>query len=1525
MIIITRRHLRFLSVALFFISLFLTTSFTQAQEDDYDVSTVSIHDTEYTRTGSIFEIDFQITNDEAVQPGVRYGVLLRQHTEGGQITADEYAEAETITLGPKESLARHITYAAPKVLDGLFTLYVVAKNSDGFTLATTKVADAAMNREETIGAHINIASCYLTHAGDTSGTRYSLTDTPRIQSGDVLTSHCMVENVSGATLEIFPRTTTYRRSVFGETVTAPLAEEDSIVLNVGESREIATALPAAGDPQTYVTALAYGYESNSVMYRYTVEGGSGAIQNVRLDKDGYARGDTALVSLDWIGSRELAGPQALISFSTRSGSSCGDPLMYPLIGSMHHDITVPITEDCPEPDVTLRLSDSSVGILGEYLYAIDKTPGGAQQEVPEVAEQGIFNNAMLLVFGFAVVVFGALIIAFFSRRKKEAPMVPPTVGPIAFFLAFSILSFFHAGSAEALSVNVNAPTPIATRFVEFHVSLDKSAYTPGEAITVTGSAELISEENCGDMGAPAGCNSNRSISLTVGGAEIFSDDLGWGSLTGNATLQAASSPGTHTLTVTARNQSVVKNRTIEYTVTAGGQAPNAPPASGGTSNGGSSSGAYSITATDIACNENDSFHRSKAKINWTTDASGGVLYNGASFAGAHAPGGFAWTTAQVGNVEVGWLAPNSIHTFTLVVNGQTKAEVEVEAGSCGGGGQNPGPGTGTNPPGGTGAFSITANPCTIPLGGSTCSIPGTGGAGITISGGSPSAAIFVRANTGNEAPRLYGFNSGSISADWVRPHLVFDVYEGASQQSGTWVPTGTRLGSVTDVAKCAAGSVWNADAIRCVAAPPAQGVSYISTCRQQSPVIDSNPQGDPGCPSVSGSDYDGVDFGWNYTGKNVTAAVLHGRTLSFSVSGLQPGAKMCKVFMVHPDGWQVPSPIAYAHQFCTYESNYSDISVSNGVAEIDIANVNPEYKVDAQYYLFFKNPGADKAVRMSVSVTPFGNGNAQMPQSTNYCSSLGSDITLYLRGYGVRTLDTEIPLSMNPYPEISNARARWNVSAVEFNAAPGDTVTFSRTSGQFDGDGSTSNPNNRFTMTVRGTPRTVGVHVTATTDQAICGGARNFSVFEIDNIHYAGVGQSHACAGAIPAHGSPWNGGEGTTNAPNVPWRFSQYDTGLRCEFKCADGYMWSESQSACVVNTAGTGGPDAWKWRVRSIPSPDWTPPPSCSADMSGIQNNDSCIPAQEGTCDKNGLRYTCRDITTEYPYFLVGKVVDMNGTPVAGLNIAAGYTGPSPHLDYRVYGTTGSDGRYKMRIEGNALRGYLRIPNGAPFDLEEPTPGYIYWNGGQILRDQTAIEGNEKLVPVADMVIRQIQTATAANGKSVVIANSPDLMSLELLVPATGIKGSTLSIAAQVLNNTTTATPSGFENTFSYRWGTNTTWQDLTPISKNALPSGETSEDALSFQLPAAGELWIKHCVNTSSAFTELSTSNNCVENAQPIVIADPASGLQWKKIVDLIEDEYTGALPPRCLEAPVVNTACSAAMPSPCHIGDFIYQCE
>ena len=1414
MIITMRYHLRFLSVVLFFISLSLAIPLAQAQEDDYDISTVSIYNTEYTQTGSVFEINFEITNEQAVQPGVRYGILLRQNTEGGQITVDEYAEAETITLGPKESLVRQVTYAAPKVLDGLFTIYVVAKNADGFTLATNKVADVTINRAETLGAYIDVTSCYLTHAGDTSNTHYTLSDTARIQGGDMLTSHCMIENVGDTPLTVVPHATMYRRSLFGETVTAPPFGEDSITLNAGEKREIATTFSAAGDPQTYAVAISYGYVSNSVMYRYTVEGSSGSVRNIRLDKDSYAAGDTALVSLDWIGPATLSGPQAFISFSTKSGTSCGDPVLYPLVGSMHHDIAVPVTESCHEPDVNLRLSDSSTGILGEYLYVVDKTPGTPQQEIAEVSHQGTFSNTMLLIlFGFAVVVFGALTLAFFSRRKKESPMMPPTVGPLVFFVAFSLLSFFHAGSAEAVSFNVDAPQPIATRFVEFQVSLNKSQYAAGESIMVTGSAELISQENCADMGAPAGCNNDKSVSLTAGGTEIFDQNLGSGGpVTGGATVQAASSVGTHSLTITARNQAVVRNRTIEYTVTNGGQPPNTPP-----------------------------------------------------------------VTPPV-------TPPN-------------------------------------NPPAGT--FSITATPCTIPLGGSVCSIPGTGGAGITITGASASAAIFVRENTGNAAPTLYGLNTGLISANWVRPNLAFDVYEGASQQSGVWVPTGTRLGSVTNVAQCASGSVWNASAVRCVAAPPAQGGSYISTCRQPYAGSGSNSQGDPGCPSVSGSSYDGVDFGWNYGGNYVTASVLHGRTLSFSVSGLQPGAKMCKVFMIHPDSWQVPSPMSYAYQFCTYESNYSDIAVSNGVAQIDIANVNPEYKVDAQYYLFFKNPGATEAVRMSVAVTAFGNGGNQWPVSTNHCSTLGPDIHLYgLHGYQTLTLDTQIPLSLNYNPLL--AGAQWNVVAVENNAVPGDSVTFSRTSGQFDADGSTSNPNNRFTMTVQGTPRTVGVHLTATTPQAVCN-ATNFAAFDAGNIHYAGVGQSYACTGTIPEHGTPWSASEGTAVTPNVPWHFTQYGTAARCEFKCMTGYMWNEAESACVVNPGGSSNTAVWEWRVSSIPSPDFNPFPACTANMSSVQNNDSCTPAQEGTCDSNGMRYTCFDTTTEYPFFLVGKVVDMAGQPVPNLKIAAGYAGPAPMPDFRSYGVTGADGRYKMRLNGTAIYGYIRLPNGAPFDLEEPTPGYIYWDGGQILGDQTTIEGTEKLVPVLDMIVRSVETVNAANGKNVVVADSPDLVSVELLVPATGIKGSTLSIAAQVLNNTTTATPAGYENKFSYRWGTNATWQDLTPISKNVLTSGETSSDELSFQLPAAGELWIRHCVNTNNAFTELITSNNCTENAQPVVIADPASGLRWKKIVDLIEDEYTGALPTQCIDAPVVNSACSTAMPSPCHIGDFIYKCE
>jgi hypothetical protein len=1456
---ITQRAV-FVMVTLFLISSIISlVSVAHAQDaatkvSPHTLATINIQNVAHTQQGNAFTISFDIVNREGVQPGVKYGIALRQKGSDGEVLFDERAESEVLTLGPMETLTRQVTYAAPATLRGTYALYLIARNTDGFTLGSSKVADVILERTAS-GAYIDLSTCYLTHASGTE--KYAPREGVVVSEVDTLVSHCVVENTGTETLDIFPRTETYRRSVFGETMPlSPLHDVKPLTLAPGERREVHTTLPLALDPQTYITKLAYGYVSNAVWYAYVVRGGSAAIQNIRFDKDAYKAGDTARVSFNWSGSSELESPQALISFATKTGDACAESFAYPLTGSAYHEIMVPITTDCPEPDVAVLLSDDAKGMLGTYAYDVDETPVVSQDvvaEAPSTAWSSLMGMRVLL--GIAAFVFMVLVIIFMRRKKEpETPMIPPV--PMAFILGIMSIASLMPSHAEASTLYVASPT----RYVSFTISLDQAQYDPNEWITITGEAQLENQEDCGDLGQPPGCNDDRSVSLSVGGQEIFTGNLGpFSTISGTAQVRASTIAGMHQLAITARNQMQVETSSESYQVVAAQQSCAGTIASGARAGDSSDS---------VAQNAGSSWHY--------------VAQNTAERCEFVCMEGQVW-------------------------NGSSACVPE----SSSGGGGTP---------------SITAVPCVIPLGGSTCSIPGAQGVGITVTG-APNGALFVRdANVANSAPRLFSGTNPPISADWVRPHIIFELYSGSTQQNGTIVPVGNPLGSVTNVAVCAQGSVWSPENVRCVAAPPTQGGQFIGVCRQQSPVPDSDPQGDPGCPAIAMGGAPGVEFGWNYAANYVTASILHGRTLSVEVSGLQPGAKMCKVFMVHPDSWQVPSPMAYAHQFCTYESNYSNISVSNGRAQIDIPNVDPDYKSGAQYLLFFKNPGATSAVKMSGSVTSHGTGGGQGGTTTHYCSTLGPDIGLYLgQSYTINNIGTPVPIIFNYGSQL--AGAQWTVSAVEYNAMPGDSLTFSRTTGTFTADGSTVNPNNQLSMTVLGTPRTVGVKVEARTSAQVCGSTL-FSAFGTVNLHYAGVGQAHPCSGTVPPNASPWSGGEGTTNAPNTPWRFSPYDNlGIRCEFKCSTGYMWDAAQNSCVLNAGGTGGPDAWKWKISPIPRPEFgLPPPACTANMSAIRDGDSCTVAQSGTCDANGNRYTCRDITTEYPYFLIGRVVDMNGQPVSGLNIAAGFTGPAPHHDYRVYTTTGTDGRYRLRIEGGALHGYIRVPRGLPFDLTEPTPGYVYWNGGQIRQDQITIQNGEKLVPVLDMVVRAVQTQAAANGSSVITANAPDLLSTNLYTPRTGVKGTSLTISANVLNQTTTATPAGFQDRFSYRWGTTNAWQDFTPLEKSALGTGESATDQISFSPPAAGELWIKHCVNTGTVFPEYNADNNCSEGTTPIIVADPASGLRWRQIEELVEG-YSGSLPALCIDAPVVGVACSAsaAVPSPCYAGDYIYRCE
>ena len=119
-----------------------------------------------------------------------------------------------------------------------------------------------------------------------------------------------------------------------------------------------------------------------------------------------------------------------------------------------------------------------------------------------------------------------------------------------------------------------------------------------------------------------------------------------------------------------------------------------------------------------------------------------------------------------------------------------------------------------------------------------------------------------------------------------------------------------------------------------------------------------------------------------------------------------------------------------------------------------------------------------------------------------------------------------------------------------------------------------------------------------------------------------------------------------------------------------------------------------------------------------------------------------------------------------------------------------------------------------------------------------------------------------------------APDLISENLTVSSGPyFAGSSIALSAGVRNISTTATPSGFSDNFSYRWGT-TGWNNLSYTGKGVLVGGGFSPDTNTFTPTQSGTLYIQHCVDSYNNVPE-SSEANCTVSA-PLTVTKPTGNL-------------------------------------------------
>lgn len=379
------------------------------------VATVNIENAKIaSQINSTFTLSFDLTNRTGVQPQVKYGVVLT--SPDGQTVIDERAYDTTISLGNNDVSHQTITYTAPAYVNGSYSLFIEAKNSDGLPFAVAPLGSVTLKGAAQY-LEINPASCYLTVQEDATNHHYGPLEGVDVLNTEHLLAHCSVQNTFAIAENVVPTFKTYYRSIFGNVVaTSPLP---SIAIPANQTSALTFEIPKAPNPQAYDAVLSFntinGSASNNVIFHYVLHGVSATIQNLVFDKDYYQSGNTAQVALNWTGTADtffgsrLSGTDsntlvAGIDVKDGQGFSCANHVSQSLDPNFDSvKLMIPITRTCLNPQATVTLQDNSGAMLAKDTFAIQSKNVPAQT-TNQTTSAGAGTIILLVVLAAVAVV-----------------------------------------------------------------------------------------------------------------------------------------------------------------------------------------------------------------------------------------------------------------------------------------------------------------------------------------------------------------------------------------------------------------------------------------------------------------------------------------------------------------------------------------------------------------------------------------------------------------------------------------------------------------------------------------------------------------------------------------------------------------------------------------------------------------------------------------------------------------------------------------------------------------------------------------------------------------------------------------------------------------------------------------------------------------------------------------------------------------------------------------------------------------
>jgi len=482
------------------------------------VATVNIYDAKITeQAGNVFKISFDLSNRTGVQPQVIYGINLTRTDENNYIVADEKVfSSEVVSLGENETKKINITYEAPKYLKGKYVPVLNAKNGNALPLAISTLNEVTLDGQ---GDSLEVANCFLTVKEDNDPQKkYELLGRVDVEKNETLFGNCTVAGSFAQETALAPTLTTFYRSSFGKEIRKDSLKE--VVVKPGEKKEFQFPISIASDPQAYSGILVFADKngnqiSNKVEFHYVVRGLSATVQNIRLDKDAYEKGDIANANLFWTGSADSFSSlrkesttfddgKIDIMIQSGAGQECGKINQTLARSSEEKELnfSIPISIKCLDPVLRISITDKDGNKLSNDVFNIKSKPVETKVAAAKYSKNILFVIIFLLASLIAVLVF------VFKDKLR---------GGLGMFLLLMLFSggIFLAGSGEASADTLVVTAPMRANnlqyapaanplypgelfyyWVSFHqesklrtgtftINYNKATYAPGEEMRVS--------------------------------------------------------------------------------------------------------------------------------------------------------------------------------------------------------------------------------------------------------------------------------------------------------------------------------------------------------------------------------------------------------------------------------------------------------------------------------------------------------------------------------------------------------------------------------------------------------------------------------------------------------------------------------------------------------------------------------------------------------------------------------------------------------------------------------------------------------------------------------------------------------------------------------------------------------------------------------------------------------------------------------------------------------------------------------